>query len=117
MLINYIQKNGYLFPYIQISNEKKADTNPLGKYGQMCLSYLRAEHPDRYAELLMNGELMPLMHKVNDEAYEQIAQIMGKSMEQYNDNTTDTMLNFRRRSTAKAIAEEIVIKDFVLLPR
>ena len=117
MIINYVEKNGYLFPDVQISNEKKADTTPLGKYGQMCLSYLKAEHPDRYAELLMNGELMPLMHKVNDEAYGQIAQIMGKYMEQYNDNPTDTILNFKRTNTAKAIAEEIVIKDFVLLPR
>jgi len=117
MIINYIEKNGYLFPDIQISNHEKADTTPLGKFGQMCLSYMKVENPDRYAELLMNGELMPLMHKVNDEAYEQIEQIMGKSMKRYKDNSTDTMLNFKRRNTAKAIAEEIVIKDFVLLPR
>lgn len=117
MVINYIGKKGYLIPDIQISNDKKADDAPLGKYGQICLLYLKEEHRDRYAELLMNGELMPLMHKVNGEAYEQIEQIMGKSMKQYKDNSTDTMLNFRRRNTAKAIAEEIVIKDFVLLPR
>ena len=30
--LNYIEKNGLLYPELQISNDKIADKEPLGKY-------------------------------------------------------------------------------------
>ena len=33
--LNYIEKNGILYPDIQISNNAEADKHPIGKYGMM----------------------------------------------------------------------------------
>ena len=116
--IDYKEKNGLLYPDLHISNDPMADTTPLGKYGQMCLNYLKEEHPDRYDALLMEGELMPLMHRVNEEAYQQIESITDKLIKKqgYSDSS-DTMVMFRRRNAYKEVAEEVIIREFVLIPR
>ncbi|MDD4690372.1 MAG: TnpV protein [Eubacteriales bacterium] len=116
--LNYKERNGLIYPELQISNDPISDIEPLGKYGQMCLSFLKEEYPDRYAELTMNGELMPLMHKVNEQAHAQVEELTDKLIRQqgYSD-TSDTMLMFRRRNAFKAVAEEVVIREFVLVTR
>ena len=45
MNIPYKNKDGYREPQLQISKDAKADTTPLGKYGKICLDFLREEHP------------------------------------------------------------------------
>ena len=116
--LNYKEINGLLYPDLQISNNPIADIEPLGKYGQMCLSYLKEEHPVRYAELVMDGELMSLMHKVNEEAHLQVEDLTNKLLkkQKYSDSS-DTLLMFRRRNSFKAMAEEVVIQEFVLISR
>ena len=61
---------------------------------------------------------MPIMHKVNEEAHAQVEKLTDKliRMQGYSD-TSDTMLMFRRRNSYKAVAEEVVIREFVLIPR
>lgn len=110
--ISYTNINGALYPNLQISKDKEADKRPIGKYGHMYLNYLKDEHPERYAELRMSGELMPLVHKVNDETHEQIKELTCKLMNQY-PSTTDTMQKFRQRNTCQAMAEEIILKEFL----
>lgn len=70
--LSYVERNGILYPDIQISNDAEADKRPVGKYGMMWLRFMKEYHYDRYVELLMNGELMQIAHKVNDESHEQI---------------------------------------------
>ena len=73
--IKYRDVDGAKYPELQISKNPKADRIPLGKYGQICLNFIKEEYPDRYAELRMSGDLMPLMHEVNEEAYRQLKEI------------------------------------------
>lgn len=115
--IGYKEENGVFNPDIQISNEAEADTTPLGKYGQMCYKYLRDEHPDRFAVLRMEGELMPLLHNINDEAHQRIEWLTNELMKRYSDGSYDTMVHFRRRNAVREVAEEVVIREFVLIPR
>lgn len=110
--LSYRNVNGALYPELQISRNPVADKRPIGKYGQMYLNYLKDEHPERYAELRMSGEIMPLVHKVNDETHEQIKNLSSKLMKQYS-NTRDTMQKFRQRNTCQAMAEEIILKEFL----
>ena len=112
----YEKKNGMLYPQLQISKDVKADSTPLGKYGQMCLIYMKDEYPDRYAELRMSGELMPLMHKIDEEAHRQVKKFTNKLMEK-EEKTDDTMQKFRLINTCKAEAEEMVLTGFVYQPR
>ena len=67
--LDYTEKDGILYPNLQISNDKKAD-RPLGRYGRMALEYLRENHPDRYTALKMDGSLMSVMHRIQTEATE-----------------------------------------------
>ena len=39
--IAYKNVNGAKYPDLQISKVPEADTTPLGKYGQMCLNFLK----------------------------------------------------------------------------
>ena len=72
--------DGAKYPELQISKNPEADRIPLGKYGQICLNFIKEEYPDRYAELRMSGDLMPLMHEVNEEAYRQVKDLTEKLM-------------------------------------
>ena len=110
--LSYRNVNGALYPELQISKNPDADKRPIGKYGQMYLNYLKDEHPERYAELRMSGELMPLVHKVNDEVHEQIKELSCKLMKQY-PSTTDTIQKFRHQNTCQAIAEEVILKEYL----
>ena len=56
---------------LQISNSSEAD-RPLGRYGRMALEYLKDNQPERYTILKMDGSLMEVMHRVQDEAMEKI---------------------------------------------
>lgn len=116
--ISYQNKNGVLYPKLQISKNADADKTPLGKYGQMCLNFLKEEYPERYSELRMNGELMPLMHEVDEEAHRQIKELADKLVAQDKGiDRTDTMLMYQLRNTWQAAAEEIVLNEFVYQPR
>ena len=67
----YTEKDGILYPSIQVSNES-GDDQPLGRYGRMALEYLMENSPDRYTILKMDGSLMGVMHRVQTEAAEKI---------------------------------------------
>ena len=56
--IKYRDVDGAKYPELQISKNPEADRIPLGKYGQICLNFIKEEYPDRYAELRMSGDLM-----------------------------------------------------------
>lgn len=115
--IAYKNVNGAKYPDLQISKKPEADTTPLGKYGQMCLNFLKDEHPERYAELRMSGDLMPLMHEVNEEAYRQVKDLTEKLMKKEDYDKSDTMERTRKYNTCQAEAEGIVLSEFVYQPR
>lgn len=110
--ISYTNINGALCPDLQISKDEETDKRPIGKYGQMYLNYLKDEHPERFAELRMSGELMPMVHKVNDETHEQVKELSCKLMKQY-PSTNDTVQKFRQRNACQMMAEEIILKEFL----
>lgn len=55
--LSYHEQDGVLLPNICISDQPE-DEQPLGGYGRMALAYLRENHPERYAVLKMDGNLM-----------------------------------------------------------
>ena len=60
--LSYHEQDGVLLPNICISDQPE-DEQPLGRYGRMALAYLRENHPERYAVLKMDGNLMKTMHR------------------------------------------------------
>lgn len=115
--LDYTEKDGILYPNLQISNDKEAD-QPLGRYGRMALEYLRENYPDRYTALKMDGNLMAVMHRVQSEATEQIeTQIQQMLKSDPIPQTEDTMERTRHLNSLKLSAEETIIREIVLIPR
>ena len=69
--LSYHEQDGVLLPNICISDQPE-DEQPLGRYGRMALAYLRENHPERYAVLKMDGNLMKTMHRVQRDALERM---------------------------------------------
>ena len=74
--LKYREQDGMMLPDLQISNSSEAD-QPLGRYGRMALEYLRENHPERFTTLKMDGSLMEIMHRVQDEATEKIEALIA----------------------------------------
>jgi len=94
------------------------ENQPLGKYGRMAMNYLHETDPQRFSILKMQGELMTLMYKVDEEATEQVWKISQKLLR--NDpipQTDDIFERTRHLNKQRDIAEELVIHEMVLIPR
>lgn len=115
--LSYSEKDGVMLPNIQISNDKK-DDRPLGRYGRMALEYLRENHPQRFMTLKMDGTLMSVMHKVNEEALKQIEALTQQMLKRDPmPDTEDTLERTRHLNSLRRSAEEIVLHELVLQPR
>ena len=115
--LEYTEKNGILYPNLKISNDATAD-QPLGRYGRMAMEYLKQNHPDRYTALKMDGSLMETMHKVQDEATEKIETLIQQMLEtEPLPKTEDTLERAKHYNSLKLSAEEVVIREIVLIPR
>lgn len=79
--LKYREQDGMMLPDLQISNSSEAD-QPLGRYGRMALEYLRENHPERFTTLKMDGSLMEIMHRVQDEATEKIEALTQQMLQQ-----------------------------------
>ena len=112
--LDYKEVDGILYPKIQISNDTKYDEMPLGKYGQMRLTYFKEHKPNMYRLLRMNGELMEHCHKVNDEANER-AMLIEEQYLKKNPIPEDCgfMDRVRYYNIARSVAEEVVLSDII----
>ena len=108
--LKYREQDGMMLPDLQISNSSEAD-QPLGRYGRMALEYLRENHPERFTTLKMDGSLMEIMHRVQDEATEKI------EAQEPLPQTEDIMERTRHLNSLKLMAEETVLQSVVLIPR
>lgn len=115
--LSYTEKDGILYPNLQVSNDSRAD-QPLGRYGRMALEYLRENHPDRFTILKMDGSLMEIMHRVQEEATERIETLIQQMLQGGPlPETADTLERTRHYNSLKLQAEEIVLQSLVLIPR
>ncbi len=115
--MSYTEKNGIRYPNLQISNDPEAD-QPLGRYGRMALEYLQENHPERYTVLKMDGSLMEVMHKVQTEATVKVEAMTQQMLEKDPlPQTEDTLERTRHYNSLKQTAEEIVVREILLVPR
>jgi hypothetical protein len=118
LTFTYTEDNGIMYPQIRISDDREADAKPLGKYGQMALNHIRENHPNRYSALLSEGELLPAMHKANEEAYKRLDTIVNQMLQADPvPSPDDTMESFRHRQMIHDTAEEIVLNEMIFVPR
>jgi len=91
---------------------------PLGKYGRMAMRHLHDTDPQRFSLLKMTGELTDMMYRVDEEASEKIETITRKMLEKDPlPRTDDILARARHLNRHRDIAEELVIREMVLIPR
>ena len=82
------------------------------------MKYLHETNPQRFSLLKMQGELTNLMYRVDEEAAEQVEAITQKLLQSDpTPQTDDLLVRTRHLNKQRDIAEEIVIREMVLIPR
>lgn len=111
--VQYEERDGFLYPVISFE-DLKVVTLDMGKYGHLWMEYMQEIHPARYRNLARFGKLHERAVLVNEMAYELLedteqawlrnhkAKIKNSFMEQY-----------KLRSQARMLAEEIVLHDLI----
>ena len=110
MELEYREKDGILYPEVEIFPEKK----DVGKYGRMAMKYLQEEDEMRYSQLIIEGTLLEIMSKVNEEAHQRVEVILEQlEKEKPLTNPMNTILSYKERMQWQQIAEEIVLNEIV----
>ena len=91
---------------------------PLGKYGRMAMNHLYETNPQKFSLLKMTGGVMDLMYKIDEEATEMMYNITQRLLaDDPMPKTDDIMVRTRHLNKHRDIAEEIVIREMVFVPR
>lgn len=72
--IHYAQVGDYQLPLLTLPQTD--DSEPLGKYGRMRLTYLKTQHPVLYYQMLFIGSLWPHLQEVQKTACEWLERTM-----------------------------------------
>ena len=67
--------DGMLYPNLVIGEK---DPRPIGKWGQMHIKYLEAEHPGLYEQLILNGTLYKHLADANERAVSMLERLIAQ---------------------------------------
>ena len=111
--LSYTLHGDYYLPDLAVNEEEPT----YGKYGMLRKQFLKEHRPARYQYLLMTGELMAHLNRVDQEAREQVETLMKQMTEKQGVTeelkAQDQMEWVRLMNNIKASAEEIVLKNMV----
>ena len=91
--------------------------HPTGRWGRLHKTYLKEQHPIRYNQLLLSGELSGYLAKLDKQAEEQLA-LTIRQMQEAEGVTealkaADQLEWVRRMNSIRNRAEEIVYNEIV----
>ena len=72
--LDYTMVNGYYLPNLTAATPAKQ--HPTGRWGRLHKMYLKEQHPVRYNQLLLSGELGNYLAKLDKQANVQLALII-----------------------------------------
>ena len=105
----------YYFPIL--FDPEQENLEPLGKWGLMYHDHLKAEHPGRYAHLLLSGQLMDHLRQIDQQCKERFETMMEAYRQKW--HITEAlkaedpmrwvqMMNNARNETEWCIAQELI---------
>ena len=111
--IHYAQVGEYQLPLLTLSQTD--DSEPLGKYGRMRLTYLKTQRPVLYNRMLLNGSLWPHLQEVQRAASEQVERTIAALADKFPapDKERAQLLWVAHMNGLKAQAEEVVVREVV----
>ena len=115
--LDYTMVNGYYLPNLTVA--APAEQHPTGRWGRLYKMYLKEQHPIRYNQLLLSGELGGYLAKLDKQAEEQLA-LTVRQMQEAEGVTealkaTDQLEWVRRMNSIRNRAEEIIKTELIFV--
>ena len=77
--LDYTLVNDHYLP--NLTAAVPAEQHPIGRWGRLHKKYLKEQHPIRYNQLVLSGELGSYLAKLDEQAEEQLALIVQQMQE------------------------------------
>ena len=115
--LDYTMVNGYYLPNLTVA--APAEQHPTGRWGRLHKMYLKEQHPIRYNQLLLSGELGGYLAKLDKQAEEQLALTIRQMQEAEGVTealkTADQLEWVRRMNSIRNRAEEIIKTELIFV--
>ena len=113
MNIEYIRCGDYFIPDLKLTEESR----PIGKWGRMHRDYLEQNHPIRFDDLVLSGQLWTYLADLNEQAQERLSLIIEqmKAAEGVTEElkATDQMAWIGAMNSICNRAEEIILREMI----
>ena len=115
--LDYTLVNDYYLPNLTVA--APAEQHPTGRWGRLHKMYLKEQHPIRYNQLLLSGELGGYLAKLDKQAEEQLALTVWQMQEAEGVTealkAADQLEWVRRMNSIRNRAEEIVKTELIFV--
>ena len=114
--LDYTLVNDHYLPNLTVAAPAEP---PTGRWGRLHKTYLKAQHPVRYNQLLLSGELGNYLAKLDKQAEEQLALIVRQMREAEGVTEARKAANqldwVRRMNNIRNRAEEIIVSELIFV--
>jgi len=115
--LDYTLVNDYYLP--NLTATAPAEQHPTGRWGRLHKTYLKAQHPVRYNQLLLSGELSGYLAKMDKQTEEQLALTVRQMQEAEGVTEALKAANqlewVRRMNSIRNRAEEIIKTELIFV--
>ena len=115
--LDYTLVNDYYLP--NLTATAPAEQHPTGRWGRLHKTYLKAQHPVRYNQLLLSGELSGYLAKMDKQTEEQLALTVRQMQEAEGVTEALKAANqlewVRRMNNIRNRAEEIIKTELIFV--
>ena len=112
--IEYERRGEQYYPLLDLGEQT---TYEIGKYGNLHLEFIKQHRRGTYTTLLTENRLNEHLHRIDEQAYEQLDLHIAQMSEQIEVTeelkASDPMRWVQMMNNIKASAEEIVLKEVV----
>ena len=115
--LDYTLVNDHYLPNLTVA--APAEQHPTGRWGRLHKRYLKEQHPVRYNQLVLSGELGNYLASLDKQADEQIFLIIRQMQEA--DGVTEALKAadqlewVRQMNSIRNRAEEIIQKELIFI--
>ena len=115
--LDYTLVNDHYLPNLTVA--APAEQHPTGRWGRLHKMYLKEQHPIRYNQLLLSGELSGYLAKLDKQAEEQLV-LTVRQMQKAEDVTEDLKAADQlewvlRMNSIRNRAEEIIKSELIFV--
>ena len=115
--LDYTLVNDYYLPNLTVA--APAEQHPTGRWGRLHKMYLKEQHPIRYNQLLLSGELGGYLAKLDKQVEEQLALTVQQMQESEGVTealkAADQLEWVRRMNSIRNRAEKIIKTELIFV--